>query len=42
LEWFRKNLVKEKLFIGIVVYTGEAVLPFGENFWAVPMSDLWK
>ena len=42
LEWFKKNLVKEKLFIGIVVYTGEAVLPFGEGFWAVPMGDLWR
>lgn len=42
IEWFKKNLVKQNAFIGIVLYTGEAALPFGENLWAVPISDLWE
>jgi predicted AAA+ superfamily ATPase len=42
LDWFKQNMAKEKPFIGIVVYTGEAAVPFGDGFWAVPMSDMWK
>jgi predicted AAA+ superfamily ATPase len=42
LMWFRSNMVKDKLFIGIVLYTGEHVVPFGNNLWAIPCSHLWK
>ncbi|MBP9828448.1 MAG: ATP-binding protein [Proteobacteria bacterium] len=42
LEWFRKNMAKENSFIGLVLYTGKEALPFGNGFWAVPISDLWK
>ena len=42
LSWFQENLVKEgQLFVGIILYTGEKVVPFGENLWAVPMGCLW-
>lgn len=41
LNWFKENLVKDKNFIGIVLYTGEHVVPFGENMLAVPMNNLW-
>lgn len=27
--------------IGIVLYAGERVLPFGRNLWAVPVNALW-
>lgn len=27
---------------GVVVYTGESVLPFGDRLWAVPVSALWS
>jgi len=27
---------------GIVIYTGTEVVPFGENFWAVPACYLWE
>jgi uncharacterized protein len=26
---------------GIVLYTGQEILPFGPNLWAVPVSGLW-
>ncbi len=27
---------------GVVVYTGESILPFGDRLWAVPVSALWS
>ena len=41
LKWFSQNLAKGKSFKGIVLYTGEHVIPFGENMLAVPMNNLW-
>jgi hypothetical protein len=41
LLWFRDNMAKGRLFVGVVLYTGEHVLPFGEGMWAVPISVLW-
>ena len=38
LAWFRDNIVKQRRFIGIVLYTGEHTLPFGKNLYAVPMG----
>jgi predicted AAA+ superfamily ATPase len=26
---------------GVVLYTGDRVLPFGDRFWAVPLDGLW-
>ena len=40
-EWFRKNLTGDKHFTGIVLYTGQHVVPFGENMLAVPINNLW-
>lgn len=42
LLWFRENLAKEKKFIGIVLYTGQEALSFGNNFWALPINALWS
>ena len=42
LAWFQKNLAAKKEFIGIVLYTGENVLPLGENITAVPIGALWS
>ncbi len=42
LAWFRKNMARENSFTGLVMYTGEESLPFGDGLWAVPISDLWK
>jgi predicted AAA+ superfamily ATPase len=41
LEWFQKNIAKERPFIGIVLYSGERHLSFGPNLWAIPISMLW-
>lgn len=39
LRWFSKNLAKGK-FTGIVLYSGNQTLPFGNGFWAVPFGAL--
>ena len=41
LRWFQKNLAKKRLFIGIILYTGEHPASFGDNLWAVPIGLLW-
>jgi predicted AAA+ superfamily ATPase len=41
LKWFNNNLAKKRKFTGIVLYTGENVVSFGENMWAVPINSLW-
>ena len=39
LKWFAANLVKMP-FTGIVLYSGEHTLRFGEGFYAVPLAAL--
>lgn len=39
LKWFAANLAKKE-FTGIVLYSGEHTLRFGERFYAVPLSVL--
>ena len=39
LKWFAKNLAKDE-FTGIVLYSGEHTLRFGEGFYAVPLAAL--
>lgn len=41
IEWFRQNLVKDKTVIGLILYTGNDIIPFGANLWAIPYSCLW-
>jgi predicted AAA+ superfamily ATPase len=41
LAWLQ-NKVAERSFIGIVLYTGTEILPFGDKLWAVPISCLWQ
>lgn len=42
LKWFSTAMCQNKNFKGIVLYTGQEVLPFGKNLFAVPMSFLWS
>jgi predicted AAA+ superfamily ATPase len=42
LRWFREHIVPGEKFIGIVLYTGKEVLPFGQDCCAVPISALWQ
>lgn len=44
LRWFQENLAvisktQSQDFIGIVLYTGQHVLSFGKNLWAVPITE---
>ena len=39
LKWFAANLAKSS-FTGIVLYSGDDVLPFGDGFYAVPLAAL--
>lgn len=41
LKWFKENLAKDKKFIGIILYSGENTLSFGEDLLAVPTASLW-
>lgn len=41
LRWFRDHMAKGRQFVGIVLYTGENVVPFGEGFWAIPINLMW-
>ena len=36
------HLAADKFQKGIILYTGEQVLAFGENLYAVPLSNLWE
>jgi len=40
LRWFAANLAKGRPFIGIVLYSGERTLSFGDGFYAVPLAAL--
>lgn len=40
LRWFAANLAKGRPFTGVVLYSGDDVLPFGEGFYAVPFAAL--
>jgi len=43
LAWFRQRMVSPNdRFVGLVLYTGDQVLRFGEHLWAVPMHVLWS
>lgn len=35
------DILKKRFVCGIVLYTGDTVLPFGDRLWAVPLPILW-
>ncbi len=41
LKWFKDNIAKKRVFVGVVLYSGEYVGSMGENLWAVPYGALW-
>ena len=41
MVWFKNNVVKDKPFTGVVLYTGENTLPLGKDMFAVPIAALW-
>ncbi|MDR2578967.1 MAG: ATP-binding protein [Chitinispirillales bacterium] len=36
-----RDTIDDKFKKGIVVYTGDSLVPFGDKLWAVPVSYLW-
>ncbi|MES2614738.1 MAG: ATP-binding protein [Bdellovibrionota bacterium] len=42
LKWFQEKMVHDFSFTGIVLYTGEQAVSFGENMWAVPICAMWS
>ena len=42
LLWFKQNIVKDKPFTGIIMYTGENTISLGYNIYALPMAALWN
>jgi uncharacterized protein len=42
LKWFKNNIATPQKFIGIILYTGEIAVSFGDNLWAVPFGLLWS
>ena len=40
LKWFAANLAEGQSFTGIVLYSGDHTLRFGEGFYAVPLAAL--
>lgn len=37
-----KEVSKDRFLRGIILYSGSEMIPFGENFWAIPISALWE
>ena len=37
-----KEAVKDRFKLGIVIYTGTELVPFGKDLWAVPVCYLWE
>jgi len=42
LEWFEKNLAKNKIFTGIILYTGERTMQWKNGMYTVPINNLWE
>lgn len=41
LRWFRDGPAEGRPFVGIILYTGEVPVSFGDRLWAVPFGALW-
>jgi predicted AAA+ superfamily ATPase len=42
LKWFKEKIAKDRNFRGIIIYSGENTVRFGNNFIAVPIGFLMK
>jgi Predicted ATPase (AAA+ superfamily) len=42
LKWFRDNIAKDRSFIGLVLYSGQAIGTMGTGLWTVPFRALWS
>ena len=42
LKYFKKTIVPDKDFTGIVLYTGPHAIAYADNMYLTPMSALWR
>ena len=42
MTWFKNNIAKNRLFVGVILYTGQFPASFGNDMWAVPFGLLWS
>lgn len=40
IRWFEKE-AGSSFFLGLVLYTGDKIVPFGKNLFAAPISAMW-
>ena len=36
-----RDQLKKRFRSGVVLYTGDQTLPFGDKLWALPMENIW-
>ena len=41
MKWFKNNIAKDRLFVGVILYTGNTTVSFGDDLWAAPFDLLW-
>jgi predicted AAA+ superfamily ATPase len=41
MAWFRDNPGRPRKFVGVILYSGEIPVSFGNGLWAVPFGLLW-
>ncbi len=43
-KWLRElqELIGTRFIRGVVLYTGDKIIPFGENLLAIPIHMLWQ
>lgn len=37
-----QSIAKQKFIRGIILYSGNTMIPYGDQLWAVPISSLWQ
>ena len=42
LKWFKENIVGDREFTGVVLYSGEFAGSMGNGLWAVPFGTIWE
>ena len=37
-----RETIGENFKRGVIIYTGNELVPFGNDLWAIPMNYLWE
>lgn len=41
IKYFKAHIAPQRKIVGIVLYSGEHIISYGDNMWAVPISIFW-